>query len=207
MIRRYATAAGVAASVTFGVLFLMQSLVTHRRSELEKVKSGRIVDFVRLKRESQPEVKKRELPSRQAPQPEPPPPDIDLSNVPEPSTMEIAATMPDFKPQLDIGKGPGDAGSLGGQTDADVVPLVRVSPQYPPRAMERGVEGRVHLSFTVTEAGSVKDVVIVEAQPANYFEQAAVNAVEKYKYRPKVENGKPVERKGVEVILSFRLQK
>lgn len=200
---RYPMAAVLSAAITFGIFTVMQSLVSREAGELKDVKVGRIVDFVRLKRDTQPEVKKRELPPRQQPEKEPPPPEIDMSQLPAPNALEIAAAMPAFEPQMEMAAGPGGA---GGNSDSDAVPLVRVSPQYPPRAMARGVEGWVHLRFTVTEAGTVRDVQVVKAEPRNYFEEAAMNAVRKYKYKPKVENGNPVARQGVEVIISFRLQ-
>jgi protein TonB len=102
--------------------------------------------------------------------------------------------------------GPGGAAAAAAN-DTDVVPLVRVNPQYPARAMQRGIEGWVHLEFTITEAGTTKDIAVVEADPVNVFEAAAVAAVRKYKYKPKVEQGQPVERPGVAVMLSFKLHR
>jgi protein TonB len=52
----------------------------------------------------------------------------------------------------------------------------------------------------------VKDAAVVKAEPERYFEEAALNAVRRYKYKPKIVDGEPVERPGVEVIISFRLQ-
>lgn len=204
---RYGAAAALAGSVTFALLWTMQSLVVGQKPDINDTKSARIVDFVRLKREAAPEPKKRELPRRAAPQPPPPPPDMQLSNVPDAKPMEIAAEMPQFEAALDLGNGPGDGAAAAAANDTDVVPLVRVDPQYPARALQRGVEGWVHLEFTITQAGTTKDIAVVEAEPVNVFEDAAIAAVRKYKYKPKVENGQPVERPGVEVMLAFKLNK
>lgn len=202
---RYGAAAALAGVVTFAILFTMQALVVGQRGEVKDYKSARVVDFVRLRREADPEPKKRELPQRVAPQQAPPPPDVQLSNLPDANPIELAAAMPAFEASLDIGKGSGEGAAAA--NDADVVPLVRVNPQYPARAMQRGVEGWVHLAFTVTEAGTTKDIEVVEAEPTNYFEDAAVAAVRRYKYRPKLENGAAVARPGVELVLSFKLNK
>jgi len=204
---RYGAAAALAASVTFALLWTMQMLVVGQRPDVKDAKATRIVDFVRLKREAAVEPKKRELPKRAAPQPPAPPPDMQLSNVPDAKPMEIAAEMPQFEADLDLGKGPGDGAAAAAANDTDVVPLVRVNPQYPARAMQRGIEGWVHLAFTITPAGTTKDIAVVEAEPANVFEDAAIAAVRKYKYKPKVENGQPIERSGVEVMLAFKLNK
>jgi protein TonB len=160
------------------------------------------VDFVRLKRTETVEEKQRQLPQRQAPE-RPPPPDADLSDVPKPDSGALAIAATGFQPTLDLaGPGLGMAAS-----DADAVPMVRVNPQYPSRALTAGVEGWVHLEFTVTAAGTVKDVKTLDADPRGYFEKAAEQAVRKYKYRPKVDNGAPVERPGMQIILSFKLNK
>ena len=203
---RYGGAAALAGAVTFALLWTMQSLVTGQKPDINDKKGTRIVDFVRLKREAAPEPKKRELPKRAALQPPAPPPDLQLSNVPDAKPMDIAAAMPEFEADLDLAKGPGGAAAAAAN-DTDVVPLVRVNPQYPARAMQRGIEGWVHLAFTITEAGTTKDIEVIEAEPVNVFEDAAVAAVRKYKYKPKVENGKPIERPGVEVMLAFKLNK
>jgi protein TonB len=204
---RYVAAAGLAGAVTFGLLWTMQMLVVGQRPDIKDAKAGRMVEFVRLRRESAPEPKKRELPKRAAPQAPPPPPDMQVSNVPQENAMEIAAAMPEFEADLDIGKGPGDGAAGAAANDTDVVPLVRVNPQYPARAMQRGIEGWVHLEFTITEAGTTKDVEVIEAEPVNVFEDAALAAVRKYKYKPKVEQGRAIERPGVAVMLSFKLNK
>ncbi len=43
-------------------------------------------------------------------------------------------------------------------SDRDVIPLVRINPEYPNRARERGIEGWVQVQFTITPAGTVADV-------------------------------------------------
>ena len=71
---RYPLATFLGAVVSIAVLTLMQSLVTRKNPELKDLEKVTIVDFVRLKRSSEPEVKKRELPSKRE-KPEAPPPD------------------------------------------------------------------------------------------------------------------------------------
>jgi periplasmic protein TonB len=200
---RFFGAALAAACIAFALTYLMQALIKSEL-ELEEPSGGKIVDFVRLKRERPVERVEREAPRRVEPEKQPPPPDMQLSPQEGPAKLEVAAVAPDLTSDLDINLGPGG----GGQgSDADPVPLVRVNPQYPARAMQRGIEGWVQLRFTVTSAGTVKDVEVEKAEPANYFEQAAVNAVSRYKYKPSVVGGKPVETTGVRVILQFNLNR
>jgi periplasmic protein TonB len=101
---------------------------------------------------------------------------------------------------------PISTGGAGGfsATDGEFLPIVRVNPQYPSRAAENGVEGNVLVSFTVTEDGTTKDVLVVESSH-NMFERNAVKAAEKYKYKPRVVDGEPVEVTGVHVNIEFKL--
>lgn len=205
-VARYAAAAGAAAAVTFLILWTMQVLVVGQRGEPRQVADGRLVDFVRLKREPEVEKPRREVPKRAAPQPPAPPPPMELSNVPDEAPMDLAASMPAFEAALDLA-GPDGGAAAAAANDADAIPLVRVNPQYPARAMQRGIEGWVHLAFTITTAGTTTDIAVVDAEPANVFEDAAIAAVRRYKYKPKLDGGQPVERPGVEVMLSFKLNR
>lgn len=86
------------------------------------------------------------------------------------------------------------------------LPLVKVSPKYPRRAMSRGIEGSVTMKFTVTEKGSVEDPVVVESDPPGIFDRAATDAVSMYKYRPKIVDGEPVRVEGVKNKIVFSIE-
>jgi periplasmic protein TonB len=92
-------------------------------------------------------------------------------------------------------------------TTEDVIPLVRVPPWYPKKAAEMKIEGFVRLKFTVTQSGTVKDIVVMDVQPPGYsFEVAARKCVANWEYKPKVVNGDPVERVGVQTIIRFQIE-
>ena len=192
----------IAAGITFGLFWLMQFLIGMEGAGLDEVKRGRLIEFVRLKRESELELKKRRLPQKKEREEQPPPPDLNLSATPKPGqeTLAIAAPRADY--DIDISGGP----HLGGlASDADVIPLVRVLPQYPPRASARGIEGWVVVEFTITAAGTVKDPIIVDADPPGIFNRAMLRAIRKWKYKPKIEDGVAVERTGVRVRQNFEI--
>ena len=90
--------------------------------------------------------------------------------------------------------------------DGEYLPIVRVAPQYPTRALSRGLEGYVDLMFAVTEAGSVADPVVTYST-SKLFERAAIKAVLGFKYKPRVVDGQPVRTEGVETRIRFELQK
>jgi protein TonB len=91
-------------------------------------------------------------------------------------------------------------------SDRDVVPLVRIAPDYPPRALQRGIEGWVQVQFTITPTGTVKDAKVVNAEPKQMFDDAALKSIARWRYNPKIENGTAVERVGVQTIIRFQLE-
>lgn len=202
MARRYAIAFLVASGVTFGLFYLMQALISMGVAEAERVFAGHVIEFVRLKRDSQLDLKKRRLPDKAPPEEEPPPPELDLSRPVRPD-LDLDAMSIALAHQVDLGAGP-DFGDMG--SDQDIVPIVRVNPQYPIRAADRGIQGWVEVQFTISAAGTVKDPVVVDAEPATIFNRAALRAIRKWKYSPKIEEGVAVDRPDVRVRLHFNLE-
>ena len=77
-------------------------------------------------------------------------------------------------------------------------------PNYPARARERGTEGWVDLEFTVSKDGTTRDAVVRAAEPTGTFDRAALDAVKRWRYEPRVVAGTVVEQR-VEARLRFRL--
>jgi protein TonB len=69
------------------------------------------------------------------------------------------------------------------------------------------VEGWVVVQFDITAAGTVKNAKVIDSDPKGYFEKAAVKAVLRWRYNPKVEEGVAVERRGVQTLIKFQLSK
>jgi len=204
VIARFTVALAVAAAITFGLFWLMQSLIA-RGSGMEHRRDKRVVlDFVRFKRDEKVETKSREKPRRLERKQPPPQAQMPVAKMAQaPSKQALKVDAPPFRPQLALAGGP----HLGAApADSFAVPLVRVPPRYPQRAQARGVQGWVHVRFTVTPEGTTRDVTVLDADPQGYFEKAAIAAVKKYKYKPRIENGVPVEEAGVELVLSFELE-
>jgi protein TonB len=68
-----------------------------------------------------------------------------------------------------------------------------VAPIYPPQALSRRLEGEVRVRITVDTAGRVADAQVISGTPAGVFDQAAVNAVRKWRFEPVVRDGRPIE--------------
>jgi TonB family protein len=77
-----------------------------------------------------------------------------------------------------------------------------VNPVYPESARKRGVEGWVELAFTVTPNGTVDDVEVRNASPANVFDDAAVRAIRQWRFEPVERNGERVSQRAM-VRLKF----
>ena len=199
---RHAIAFFCAIFVTFGLLWVMQYLIGTEGS-LDESARRRVIDFVRLKQESDIETKKRKLPDKKAPEEPPAPPELNLAQNTRPD-LDTGNVMPVFDDSLDLdASGPNVSTAA---TDSDIVPLVRVEPQYPERARQRGVEGWVVVEFTISAAGTVKSPRIIAYHPSTIFNRAALQAIRKWKYNPKIEEGVAVERPGVQVRLTFEYE-
>jgi protein TonB len=95
--------------------------------------------------------------------------------------------------------------TLGVGVDRDPLPIVRVDPDYPVRAIRGEIEGWVEVQFAVTATGAVRDVIIVDAHPKDIFDTAVIKAVERWRYNPKIDNGLAVERVGMRTRILFEL--
>ncbi len=197
---RILLAVGLGLLTTFGLFWVMQALIG-ASGEIQEGRSRLSIDFVRLKRDTTPELKKREPPQREKPEQPPPPPEMNLAK-----NLDPGEALGDIVPMVDTALELEKATSLGtGGADRDVVPLVRVDPEYPPQAKQRRIEGYVDIEFTIGPAGTVQDPKVIASRPTSVFERSALRAVRRWRYNPKIEDGVAVERTGVRVRLRFEL--
>lgn len=200
MLGRYVISIVVGSIVTVSLLFIMQLLIVTGKQALTDPRERHKLEFVRVKRNENLNVEDI-IPEKPPKPPETPPetPPQDMDNV-NPDAPTINVAPPSVAANTDIG-GPGGMNIAEG----DYLPIVRVAPVYPARALSRGLEGFVDLSFTVTTTGTVKDPIVIQST-SSLFERAAVRAVLKFKYKPRVVDGVPVEVPGVKTRISFQLE-
>jgi protein TonB len=200
MALRFSLAIALAMITTFALFWVMQALVGVS-GELKEGRPSPRVEFVRLKRDTTPETKKREPPRREKPEQQPPPPEMNLAK-----NINPGDAVGEIVPMVDTAVELEKAMSLGaGGGDSDVVPLVRVDPEYPAQAEQRRIEGWVDIEFTIGPAGTVESPKVIGAQPRGVFEQSALRAVRRWRYNPKIEDGVAVARPGIRVRLRFEL--
>lgn len=195
---RFLSSLAPAALVTLGLLLLMHILILRNMTEPEESKEFKIPEILMPKREitTEYDTSRPEKPD----EPEEPPPDL-----PEPEfeSPDVQANI-SFAPKIETGVK--IAGIGGFSSDGDYLPIVKVAPKYPSRAANRGLEGYCTVEYTVTKSGETRDITVVDC-PDSVFASASVKAAEKFKYKPKVIDGEPVEVPGVRNRFTFQMAK
>jgi protein TonB len=209
---RFPIALLLALIVTVGLFGFMRAL-TNTRGEAGAAAAVTKVEFVRLRRETEIEEKKREKVEREKPEQAPVTPTLSVAKE---EGVDIALDVQALAAGLgaefgSAGGGGGDGTGMGGLgfsaglADRGALPLVRVEPQYPPQAQRRKLEGWVQVRFTISTAGSVKDATVIKSSDP-VFEKNAIQAVNKWKYQPQMQAGKPTEAPGQQVVVRFKMK-
>lgn len=190
------------ATVTFGLFSFMAYLISGTDRKEEEQLDNIVIEVNTTPPESKAQTKQR------VPPPPPPPPKQPPKPVaPEPDTSSDTGGLSFNMPGVNLGGANTNmsAPGAGFSRDGDATPIVRITPKYPVQAARDGIEGWVKLSFTINEAGGVEDVEIIDAQPKRIFNKAAKRALKKWKYKPKIVDGKAVRRTGLTVQLDFNM--
>ena len=198
---RYLMGLAFAVVMTFLLLWSMQSLISGGNKALTEAPRGNVLDFIRLKKE-QNLTKKERKPQKPA-KPKQPPPTMKPPQMQQANPNENAVNT-SFSADIvsDIGLSGGLSLDSG---DGDYLPIVKVAPIYPRRAQSRGIEGYVVVEFIVTKNGSVRDAIVIKAEPEGIFDRAAMDAALKFKYKPRVVDGVAMEVAGVQNKISFQI--
>lgn len=198
---RYLIALIIAGVVTFMLFLGMQALISSGEGVMSEPAKGSVLDFVRLKKEET--VQKKERKPQKPPTPKEPPPPMES---PQMQSNDANATANNFDFGANIDADVNLSGGLALETsDGEYLPIVKVAPVYPRRALSRGIEGYVIVEFIVTKQGTVRDPKVIKAEPESLFDRAAMDAALKFKYKPRVVNGEAVEVAGVQNKISFQI--
>ncbi len=92
--------------------------------------------------------------------------------------------------------------------DEEMLPLHNEQPLYPRSAAEAGIEGWVHVRFTVNAAGSIDEnsLAVVDAEPADTFNNSALAAARKFRFKPRIRGGEAVAVPDVQYVFRYKLQ-
>jgi protein TonB len=193
----------VGLAITAMLFWVMPYMIETTDRQLDKGGSTHLVDFVRLRRDET--IHRRELkPAKPLPPQSPPP----LPSTPQfegldPNVETIAIAAAPAETRIEIS----GAGFSLGVGEGDYLPIVKVAPIYPQRALLRGVEGYCVVQYTVTGQGTIRDPRVIEDQCTNsMFHQPSLQAALKFKYKPRVIDGEAVEVPGVRNKFTFVIE-
>ncbi len=186
-----------AALVTVGLFIVMMILIAGEFKPQEKVASANfdinptVEDIKVVVRETKiDKVKKVITP--------PPPPQIERQQAAQPAVAiaSMEGAIPDFEPPKI------DRQSFKIQvSDRDAQPLVRIPPIMPPRAEK---SGHCKVRFDVSPEGQPFNVTTTYCT-SNIFERSTIKSVQKWKFNPKIVDGRSVSMSGVENKVTYRL--
>ncbi|MEE4294983.1 MAG: energy transducer TonB [Xanthomonadales bacterium] len=190
-------------AITMALFWMMPYMIETTEHQLDKTGSTSLVDFIRLKRDEV--IRRRELKPEKPPTPLSPPP---LPSTPQldslsPTAQTIAVPATPTATDIEI-SGAGFSLGIGG---GDYLPIVKVAPIYPQRALSRGIEGYCVVQYTVTRQGTIRDPFVIEDQcTSSMFHQPSLQAALKFKYKPRVIDGQPVEVPGVQNKFTYVIE-
>ncbi len=190
----------LAAIVTVALFLVMRGLIF---SDAEP--PDRNIEAVNIEITSQRTDSDISIRSNRPQQPEevrtpPPPPRIEAARAERPAEG-LASTLgrlPEIQPE-EVNQSDFEVVV----SDRDEQPLVRLEPQYPRRAAERGLEGSCVVTFDVNPDGTTANISATCS--SSMFERASIRAVERWRYQPRVQEGQAVVRRGLQVEFPFRL--
>ncbi|MDR1452279.1 MAG: energy transducer TonB [Helicobacteraceae bacterium] len=185
------------AIATFATLWFMALATAFAPYEHKSGDFDKIVEFIRLREESSPSPQSRPI---APPKPTPPPEMLAELNLGIPNESSAYAFAIDSSmlstSGLAIGRGVAERG---------LTPMSGIAPNYPRAAKMRGIEGAVELEFVITESGEVTDVMVVTAINGDWFVETAVRAISRWRFAPKMVNGKPT-RQLARQVFTFKLE-
>ncbi len=197
-IGRFISALVPALFVTGGLLSLMHILILTNMTEPKEEDEFTLPEIVMPDRqiETKYDTSKPDKPD----EPEEPPPELPEPEFESPDLNNEIAISPNIDTRANIG------GIGGFSSDGEFLPIVKVQAKYPSRALSRGIEGYCTVEYTVTKTGETRDISVVDC-PESVFARASIRAAEKFKYKPRVVDGEPIEVPRVQNRFIFEMAK
>lgn len=191
----------IAIIVTFALFTLMRTLIFVEEALPEEEGSEYRFDINPQVEQVDARARDTSIDDVQQVDPPPPPPQVErqAADLPSESLSTIVGSIPEFDaPDLNSGNVSFNI------SDRNAQPLVRIPPQYPPRAAERGIEGFCLMQFNVSPDGTPIDIIALECS-SSMFERSSIRAVERWRYSPRIVDGVAQTRTGVQTRLDYQL--
>lgn len=191
-----------AAVLTFGVFVGMKLMLDDEVSPIAQTESPRVLKVDLAPKTLDPEIERRPATMPDLPAPPPPP-------------AKFSATPLDI--QLDPIVFTGGAPEPLGRTplknyipapvaigDRVAQPVTQPLPDFPMRALERGISGSCEVRFDLTPQGKPYNVVPDCSHPV--FEQSAKRAVSRTDFLPQIRDGQALEQKNMVFPLVYKIE-
>ena len=137
-------------------------------------------------------------------QPAKPPPEPDGIPMSRETRVNLKAERPIFGSIADL-IGPNDIQLELQSPTSDLMTMLVVQPIYPLAAVMREIEGFVVVEFSVRENGTVSNPIVIDSQPEVLFDEAALKAVTKFKFKPREVGGDSISVNNVQLKFAFTL--
>ncbi len=196
VVNRYSISTCAAVVITGGLLLVMQYAIQSDETKIDEPPIGDLLTMVRVIEE--PEV-------LQNPRRVVKPPVVDQMPPPIQRMMDFDATGETGLVEITDPDVTVTPTTEGFQSEGEMLPIMTVPPEYPQREQARGTQGWVIVEFTVDQLGRVQTPQVIDAEPSRVFDRAAIKAVKRYKYKPRVLNGEAVPVTGVRQRIVFQL--
>ena len=187
----------LAVPVAVGLFMVMNALIA-RDFVQPDIKGRKVAEIVKPEETIETNVKEQK--PEKVEDPEEPPPEIQ----PLEFDMDMDTNVANIAPTTSVSIELSSSGMSSG--DGEYLPIVKVAPIYPRRAQTRGITGYCIVEYTLTKTGSIRDPQPVDCQPEGVFESASVKASLKFKYKPRVVDGEPIEVAGVQNKFTYELE-
>ena len=198
MISNYATAAASSTAITFVLFYAMQSLIALQPGIELDTSIRHELTFIQLKKPETVTV----IDERPSPIPDyQEPPETHFSDPSSSEAGPIGVPNPTPPPP-----GTPEREFAIAQSDGPLINIIRVQPTYPTRAAQLGLEGFVIVRFDVATNGQAMNAVVVESSHT-VFNNAALKAATRLRYKPRVVDGIAVPTAGLHYRFTFEMEK
>ena len=184
--------------ITFALFAFMQFLIKSPGSNIQTPKAIIDVALYQVRAESKVQTKPKLTP--------PPKPMAAPKRNIEMPTADTHDVGIEYKPVIALDLTMDEPSPQFVAQNGQATPIVRIPAKYPVAAARDGIQGWVELSFNIDKTGRVIEAKVINAEPKRVFNKAALQALKRWKYKPKMENGKPLVQYNQSVMLEFNLE-
>lgn len=190
----------LAVAVSLHVVVLLLQFPEFKRAAVLQKRDNVIV--VKKYVPPPPRVERRQIVkkkiTKKVPIPDPTPDEPEPIREPEPEILDLEPIPPDFEVLIGTPEAPPPPqvllAGVGDVTNPMLIESSKTKPEYPELARAARIEGNVILQAIIARDGGVGSLEVLRCnRPAMGFEEAAIAAVQSWRYEPATQSGRPVE--------------